>query len=316
MKQIFLIFTFFMCQLNCFGQTMTKEEIEAFYSKFDNAYKNREWQTVLQFCDTVDYYKLNFTYDIIKAEALAGLERYDEAINYLESRFNNGEKLYYITNTLGNIYWIKGDLDNAILYYETTIDVRPTYARPYISLGHIYQQTEQTEMAIAYFMDAIELFYSHDFLDEVEQFTKKIIAELDSTYIEAYLYLERTFHKKGNYEDAMRVCVDIDEWCKQHEEEQIIYMVNQFHGGENTFFLQDYDKSIGFLLDYLKLLEQNPKIEDNNECETYVYLGVIAEYAEEYQIAEECFQKAKELNEEKANLLLKAIHDNNNNVKP
>ena len=253
MKRIFLILTFFLCGLCCFGQTTIAEE---YFNKIDGAYQNEEWEKVLQYCDSIDYYKIDgFPYALLKAEALAGLERYDEAINYLKSGKNaDGIEPYYITNTLGNVYWLKGDLETAISQYETTIELRPSYARPYVYLGYIYQQLEQKDKAIEYFMGAIELFYANNLLDEVEEFTKIIISELDSTYIYAYLYLERAYHEKGNFRYAMSVCLDIDKLCEQYEVEVPILIENVFHTGENIFFLNDYESSSMVFLEYLNML--------------------------------------------------------------
>ena len=72
------------------------------------------------------------------------------------------------------------DLETAISYYETTIELRPSYAR-----------------------------------------------------------LERAFHEKGNYKDAMEVSLYIDELCIQNEEDIQIYMLNIFHIGENACYFVD-----------------------------------------------------------------------------
>lgn len=77
MKQTFLILTFFLCGLCSFGQTTITEE---YFNKLDGAYKNAEWEKVLQYCDSIDYYKIDgLPYALLKAEALAGLERYENA---------------------------------------------------------------------------------------------------------------------------------------------------------------------------------------------------------------------------------------------
>ena len=292
MKRIFLILTFFLCGLCCFGQTTITEE---YFNKIDGAYQNEEWEKVLQYCDSIDYYKIDgFPYALLKAEALAGLERYDDAISYLKSGKNaDGIEPYYITNTLGNVYWLKGDLETAISQYETTIELRPSYARPYVYLGYIYQQLEQKDKAIEYFMSAIELFYANNLLDEVEEFTKIIISELDSTYIYAYLYLERAYHEKGNFRYAMSVCSDIDKLCEQYEVEVPILIENVFHTGENIFFLNDYESSSVVFLEYLNMLENYRDPEYNSECEAYVYLGLISEHSDEKRKAEKYFKKAK-----------------------
>ena len=312
MKHTFLILTFFLCGLCCFGQTTITEE---YFNKIDNAYQNGEWEKVLQYCDSIDYYKIeNIPYALLKAEALAGLERYDEAVNYLKSLENtDGIEPYYITNTLGNICWLKDDLETAISHYETTIELRPSYARPYIYLGHIYQQLEKKDKAIEYFMGAIELFYVNYFLDEVEYYSRKIISELDSTYTYPYIFLERAFHEKGNFNDALDICIYINELCNENKEHVQIYMVNIFHTGENLYFLHEYDLSKKFFLEYLKMLEQDRDPEYDYECEANVYLGLISEHFKDKKEAKKYFQKAKEINKERADSLLKYIADMNEN---
>ncbi|MBO7286975.1 MAG: tetratricopeptide repeat protein [Bacteroidales bacterium] len=312
MKQTFLILTFFLCGLCCFGQTTITEK---YFNKIDGAYKNAEWEKVLQYCDSIDYYKIDgFPYALLKAEALAGLERYDDAISYLKSGKNaDGIEPYYITNTLGNVYWLKGDLETAISQYETTIELRPSYARPYVYLGYIYQQLEQKDKAVECFMGAIELFYANNLLDEVEEFTKIIISELDSTYIYAYLYLERVYHEKGNFRYAMSVCSDIDKLCEQYEVEVPILIENVFHTGENIFFLNDYESSSVVFLEYLNMLEYYRDPEYNSECEAYVYLGLISEHSDEKRKAEKYFKKARKISKERTDYLLKYIADKNDN---
>ena len=308
MKHTFLILTFFLCGLCCFGQTTITEK---YFNKIDGAYQNAEWEKVLQYCDSIDYYKIDgFPYALLKAEALAGLERYDDAISYLKSGKNaDGIEPYYITNTLGNVYWLKGDLETAISQYETTIELRPSYARPYVYLGYIYQQLEQKDKATEYFMGAIELFYANNLLDEVEEFTKIIISELDSTYIYAYLYLERAYHEKGNFRYAMSVCSDIDKLCEQYEVEVQILIENVFHTGENIFFLNDYESSSVVFLEYLNMLEYYRDPEYNSECEAYVYLGLIFEHSDEKRKAEKYFKKARKISKERTDYLLKYIAD-------
>ena len=312
MKRTFLILTFFLCGLCCFGQTTITEE---YFNKIDNAYKNGEWEQVLQYCDSIDYYKIDgLPYALLKAEALAGLGRLDEAINYLKSLENtDGIEPYYITNTLGNIYWLKDDLETAISHYEKTIELRPSYARPYVYLGYIYQQLKQKDKAVECFMGAIELFYANNLLDEVEEFTKIIISELDSTYIYAYLYLERVYHEKGNFRYAMSVCSDIDKLCEQYEVEVPILIENVFHTGENIFFLNDYESSSVVFLEYLNMLEYYRDPEYNSECEAYVYLGLISEHSDEKRKAEKYFKKARKISKERTDYLLKYIADKNDN---
>lgn len=312
MKRTFLILTFFLCGLCCLGQTTITEE---YFNKIDGAYKNAEWEKVLQYCDSIDYYKIDgLPYALLKAEALAGLERYDEAINYLKSGKNaDGIEPYYITNTLGNVYWLKGDLETAISQYETTIELRPSYARPYVYLGYIYQQLKQKDKTIEYFMGAIELFYANYLLDEVEYYTKLIINGIDPTYIYPYLLLERAYHEKGNYKDAMEASLYIDELCIQNEEDIQIYMLNIFHIGENAYFLHEYDSSKELFLVYLEMLEQNRDPVYDAECEAYVYLGLISEHFKDNGKAEKYFQKARKLDEERADYLLKYIADKNEN---
>ena len=308
MKQVFFIVALLFNFSICLCHTMTNEEQAELGSKLVEAYNNREWEKVLRYCDTIDCYQLkHIDYSLLKAEALAGLKRYDEAIDYLKS-LNDKTESYYITHEIGNIYWLKGDIDNAIYYYDLTIMSRPTYARPHINLGMIYQDLGQKEEAISHYMSAIKLFYANEFYDEIETYASNIIVNIDSTYINAYIYIERALHLKNNFEGAMRVCMDIDAWCVEHKEEGAIFMENIYHMGENTFYLGDYEFALDRFFDYLTMLNNRP-YDDNMECGAWVYLGVIMKRAEDYQVAEDCFKKAREINEDRANSLLKKINE-------
>lgn len=68
--------------------------------------------------------------------------------------------------------------------------MKPTYARPYINEGMIYERLDYKDHAIRNYMAALRLFAMNTFVDEVFKFGQKIL-ELDSTNVEAKEIMEQ-----------------------------------------------------------------------------------------------------------------------------
>ena len=76
------------------------------------------------------------------------------------------------------------ELDSAIACYDKVINMRPTYARPYVSEGEIYTIKGEKQKAIARYLEAIRLFEENDFIVETEYFCNRIL-DIDSSNVEA-----------------------------------------------------------------------------------------------------------------------------------
>lgn len=62
---------------------------------------------------------------------------------------------------LGNIYWRRGELEQAIAAYEQAIATNPTYASPYQNLGAVYEDMGQVERAIELWRKVLEIDPAH-----------------------------------------------------------------------------------------------------------------------------------------------------------
>ena len=157
----------------------------------EEAYKNGDWDKIISIGDTIlgDDDPMNIS--IAYAEALAAKGYIEKAIKVLDKKISKDPEDYYLYNTKGNVYAVAEKYDSAIYYYDKTTEMRPTYARPYIYKGEIYEIImNDKKMAIANYMSAVRLFAGHGFVNEVQEFCNRVLS-LDSTNVEAKGYLEQ-----------------------------------------------------------------------------------------------------------------------------
>jgi tetratricopeptide (TPR) repeat protein len=134
---------------------------------------------------------------IIYAEALAVNGNHKKAIDVLNNKIANTPDDYYLFQTKGNIYYLIEELDSATACYDNVIDMRPTYARPYVYEGEIYTIKGEKQKAIARYLEAIRLFEENDFIVETEYFCNRIL-DIDSSNVEAKKYLEQIQSRRKN----------------------------------------------------------------------------------------------------------------------
>jgi tetratricopeptide (TPR) repeat protein len=287
---------------------MSYERQEIFITEFDSLYRAQNWEKVLQYCDTADYYQLKVPYQIPKAEAYIGLGKYDESIMYLES-LSKDEKSHYITQTLGMAYWAKGDTQHAIASFEQTIALQPTYVSPYVCLGELYFQDGSKENSINYFMDAVKLFYDFQAYDEAGYYANKIVSELDSANIRPYIYLERICFMKTMYLEALKYCSVIEFLCKSEPNAFQVRVENLFNCGLNNFYLKNFDISANLIKEYLHIIEGEEDWQSPNKFYAYVALGFIYELSGDKVLAEGYLTKARNMDKQRAQDLLKYLRE-------
>lgn len=213
MKKIFcfaMIMAVMLC--GCTNKASREQSPEAVIELLQQAYKQGEWETTLMYLDSLQ--KMNIGGDLLvfEAECYIGLGDYDKAIGILQSGLDSAkiETIHYLYNTLGTAYYYKGDPERAEEMYKKSIDLRPTYARPYIHLANLYEQSNDKETSIAYFMDAVKLFAENEFYDEVMEFTSRVL-DMDSTNIEALKFQQYALFTTGEYEYALSIGGYLDE---------------------------------------------------------------------------------------------------------
>lgn len=196
----------------CTDKTSREQPSAAVMELLNQAYKQGEWETTLMYIDSLQKMNIGGNLLAIEAECYIGLGYYDKAIGILQSGLDSAEieTNHYLYNTLGTAYYYKGDLERAAEMYKKTIELRPTYARPYIHLANMYEQSNNKKASIAYFMDAVKLFAENEFYDEVMEFTSRVL-DMDSTNIEALKFQQYALFTTGEYEYALNIGGYLDE---------------------------------------------------------------------------------------------------------
>ena len=152
------------------------------------AYNNGDWEKILSICDTLYDEKDSKNIAIIYSEALAATGNFEASIEVLDRKMAQEPGNYYVLQSKGNTYSVAEQYDSAIYYFDRVIEMKPTYARPYINKGDIYTRLDDKENAISNYMKAVYLFDRNSCLDEVYQYCNKIL-ELDPSNKEALEYL-------------------------------------------------------------------------------------------------------------------------------
>ena len=156
----------------------------------EEAYKKGDWDMIISIGDTIIGNDDPMNIAIAYAEALAAKGNIEKAIKVLDKKIEKNPNDYYLYNTKGNVFFIAEKYDSAVYYYDKTTEMKPSYARPYICKGDIYEIIDDKQKAIANYLVAVRLFAGHGFVNEVQELSNRILS-LDSTNVEAIGYLEQ-----------------------------------------------------------------------------------------------------------------------------
>ena len=193
-KRVFLIIfalTMFLVSCNHSGKTSqstdtTREVVNApkpAGALIEEAYKNGDWDKIISIGDTLIGDDDPKNISIVYAEALAAKGNIEKAIKVLDKKIIKNPDDYYLYNTKGNVFFVAEKYDSAIYYYDKTTEMRPTYARPYICKGEIYEAIGEKEKAIKNYMVATYLFARNNFETEAYEMERRIL-RLDPNYKE------------------------------------------------------------------------------------------------------------------------------------
>ena len=141
----------------------------------EEAYKQGNWDLIISVADTMigddDPHNISIAY----AEALAAKGNIEKAINVLNRKITQKPDDYYLYQTKGNVFAVAEKYDSAIANYDMVIEMKPTYARPYINEGEIYEVLGKKEKAIEKYMVATYLFAKNKFEAEAYEMESKIL---------------------------------------------------------------------------------------------------------------------------------------------
>ena len=104
---------FLILLLSCSTKNSSEERKELLINSFESAYQSGKWEQALRYIDTLRTLKVNLNILPIEAECYAELGQHEKAISLLENeiKLDTMKNIYYIHNTLGNIYSYKKDYE-------------------------------------------------------------------------------------------------------------------------------------------------------------------------------------------------------------
>lgn len=219
----------------------------ALTEKLQELYQTGQWQKTLSYIDSLKTAGVRLDILAIEAECYAGLGDYHKAITIVENGINTTpiDRRHYLYQTLGNIYHIKKEYENSIENYKKAIELRPTYARPYICLAETYSLLGDTQKSIDYYLGAIDLFHENEFYSEVIEYASRILA-LNPKNIDAHKYLQYSLFSMQNYKDALSVGLSLYN-LSQEDQQEVLDPQSILLTGMSAYHCKDYELSISFI---------------------------------------------------------------------
>jgi tetratricopeptide (TPR) repeat protein len=98
--------------------------------------------------------------------------------------------------SIGKVYWLKSDYDQAIAYHQRVLDTQsftPTPSRistVYKNLGNIYTNAKKFDLALEYFQKALEIDQQHLRKDHPK-------------FGQTYANMGKMYESKENYKEAL-----------------------------------------------------------------------------------------------------------------
>lgn len=171
------VITFVSCNVK--NKELSLEQ--PFADEMATAYESHKWENVVSLGDSAKSMGFDFMaeesspYTICYAEGLSEVGRYSEAVTILKAYLDKFPDDYYITQSLGTVYWRSNNNKMAHKYYEITFKINPYYARPYVDNAELYEVEKDYENAIDNYLSALDLFASNDKYAEIIEFSGKIL---------------------------------------------------------------------------------------------------------------------------------------------
>ena len=217
-------------------------------------YMLEKYEEVLSYCEKLlDYPRYEFDALILKGECLGRLSRRKEAIKSFEKAVEIEERgeIYY---NIGVCYYEENNLDDAIKYYEKSIELLPDFVSSYINLAVCYSRKFRIEEGMKYAKKAIE----------INPHMYKPYATLGSCYKEL-----------GQYENAVgnyKKCLEIDE--KNYEALYGIFMsFALLSNKENSDKVDKYKKEVEFYSKKFFRIHGDKFLGTKKEKEDRTYVG-------------------------------------------
>lgn len=243
-------------------------------------------------------YPFNPTFQLRKAQLLVSNGKWSEAfkiLNFLESSQPTDDEVLL---TIANIYSVQRQYDKAILYYERALElIEDDHVEDIVmDLALEYENVNQFEKAVHILETALdknpsneafiyELAYCYEFLEKPEKsidYYNRFIDANPYSFI-AWYNLGNAYYKIDDYEKAI--------WAYDYsiiinEEFKSAY----FNKANVLMAINNYEEAIEAYRDSL--------YKDQPDALTFSYIGECYEKLEEYELANEFYNKSIELSNE------------------
>ncbi len=213
-----------------------------------------KYEEVLSYCEKlVDYPSYEFDALILQGKCLVKLSRRREAIEAFKKAVEIREEgeIYY---NIGVCYYEENNLDDAIKYYEKSIELLPDFVSSYINLAVCYSRKFRIEEGMKYAKKAIE----------INPHMYKPYATLGSCYREL-----------GQYEEAVenyKKCLELDD--ENYEALYGIFMsLFTLSNKENSDKVDKYKKEVEFYSKKFFRIHGDKFLGTKKEKEDRTYVG-------------------------------------------
>ena len=221
-------------------------------------YMLEKYEEVLSYCEKLlDYPSYESEALILQGECLGNLSRRREAIETFEKAVEIEERgeIYY---NMGVYCYEENNLDDAIKYYEKSIELLPDFVSSYINLAVCYCRKFKVEEGMKYAKKAIE----------INPHMYKPYATLGSCYREL-----------GQYEEAVenyKKCLELDD--ENYESLYGLFMSfavlsNKENNDENHDKLEEYKKEAEFYSEKFFRIHGDKFLGTKKEKKDITYVG-------------------------------------------
>ena len=200
---VFIAIIAFSCQNN------KSEELQKnLLPQITNAYKAGDWNKVILLTDSLRHSGISYTdyigndgFDMAYCEALIATNKANNAIDEIQNHIKNiNSKDFYAYHTLGDAYMALNDTINAIKSYSKSVEIRPTYARPYLKLGRIYANKDK-KLSQDNYAATIQLLGDNELYDDVLTIGFEAL-DVDSTNVIVLKYMGDACFAKDDISNA------------------------------------------------------------------------------------------------------------------
>lgn len=269
------------------------------------AYKAGNWNKVISLTDSLRNSGVPYTdyigdkgFDMSYCEALIATGTPEKAVNEITNHVDKiNPKDYYAYHTLGVAYMSMQDTTNAIASFNKSIEIRPSYARPYLFLARLYAEKDPIQ-SMKNYESTIQLLADHQLYDDALSIGLEAM-DIDSTNIVVLKYLGDACFGKEQLEDAKYLYKSVLKEAAQNG------MTNPqifFEAEYQTAVIEYIENNYEDVLTLLQIIYSNasgfPKTENSVLFGSYVLGAAAAHLMNQPNLSSELLSKAQEIDKE------------------